>query len=318
MMVAEVNKLIIKTLIIRGSIHLPQVGTLYIKRSAATTISRSSVTTPRLDISFSTHLEAISLIDEIASAANIGTTQANDIYQRWLDKTRSANRLVIEGLGILNNKSFIADKQLLTLLNPHTTNELTITRNHKKRSGKVASFVAVIILFAAIAGYYLYDMTATSGVVAPVDGTIELQDIPPRVMTTPAYNITADNDMPITEEQAHEDSISTAEQQVDVVVDNGAESYTKVEIVCDDWRDTDVIRHYLVVGSYSTEENVERAISLLEKQHKELKFSYFKLGTMYAVAAFGSAERDDCEAFKSEHRDLFKQSWIYTPRKYRE
>ena len=61
-----------------------------------------------------------------------------------------------------------------------------------------------------------------------------------------------------------------------------------------------------------------RAISSLEKQFVGHMFSYFRLGTMYAVAAYGSAKREDCETFKRDYNDDFKQSWIYTPRKYRE
>lgn len=321
-MIAEVNKIILNTLISQGGILLPEVGTLYVKRTPANIISRNSVATPRLNILFATHLQAYSLVDVIASMANIGTAQAKDIYERWLDKVRSGNRLTIEGVGTLNDKSFIVDEQLLRRLNPQSAKDVTITRSHSRGRVLVAAVVAVLLLCVAGAGYYLYDRGVISGVVASADENTELPNIPPRVMTTPAYNITAECDECVDKEETLPDTTIIAEQVT--IEESEAEAEAEIAIaieadeVSSDWRENDNTRHYVVVGSYSTEENAERAIASLEKRFTEQKFSFFKLGTMYAVAAYGSAERDDCEAFKRENKDNFKQSWIYTPRKYRE
>jgi hypothetical protein len=42
------------------------------------------------------------------------------------------------------------------------------------------------------------------------------------------------------------------------------------------------------------------------------------LGTMYAVAAFGSYDKAECEEFKRAYTKEFKQAWVHTPRRYRE
>ena len=44
---------------------------------------------------------------------------------------------------------------------------------------------------------------------------------------------------------------------------------------------------------------------------------YFKLGSMFAVAVYGSKELSDCQEFKQAHIKEFPQSWIYTLKRYR-
>lgn len=319
-MIAEVNKLILNALIARGGIHLPDVGTLHIKRTPATAISRNTIATPRLNITFSTHLEACSIVEVIASTANIDTTQAKDIYERWLDKVRSGNRLTIDGVGTLNDKSFIVDEQLLMQLNPHTMEDITITRNHKRWRGIIAAVIITIILCSAGVGYYLYDRGVISGVVVSTKEDEVLPNIPPRVMTTPAYNITTESTDNVSEDKLLQDTTLVVEQIATEESEDGVtmEISNDSDEASNDWREIDDVRHYVVVGSYSTEQNAMRAISSLEKQFVGHMFSYFRLGTMYAVAAYGSVKREDCEAFKRDYNDDFKQSWIYTPRKYRE
>ena len=320
-MIAEVNKLILNILITRGSVLLPEIGTLYVKRTPAKIISRSSVAVSYLEIAFSTHLEALSLVDAIVSTANIDVSQAKDIYQRWLDKVRSGNRVTIDCIGVLNDKSFIVDNQLNKLLNPQDYADIAITRNYKGVNGKVAAIIFVLLLCAAGAGYYLYDRCGgVSGVVASTDDDAELSNIPPRVVTTPASDIKEDDGATAADDFSLQDGSIVAEQVATTAEKKDAETQisTQVENIGNDWREIDGIRHYVVVGSYSTEENAARAISTLDERFESHCFSYFRLGSMYAVAAYGSVKREDCETFKREYNDDFKQSWIYTPRKYRE
>jgi len=311
-MVGEVNRLILNTIASKEGVLLPEVGTLYVCRKPAEVLSRGSVAVPHYDIAFSSHREAQSLVDIIATTANIDRQQALDIYGRWLDKVRTESGLNIEGVGVLNNKSFVVDKELIRLLNPYVANVLEVTRRSSKVSGRIAVGAMVMLLIVCAVGGWLYlggyqiDNGAESGVVSTVITENDMPNIPPRIMTTPA-NIVADvvDTLPIEEPLQSSGSIEEA-----VVSDES--------ILDDDWRTKDDIRHYVVVGSYSTEENVRRAIATLEERYTELRFSHFKLGTMYAVAAFGSSQREACEEFSLKHRDDFSQSWIHTPRKYKE
>jgi hypothetical protein len=111
-----------------------------------------------------------------------------------------------------------------------------------------------------------------------------------------------------TEEQG-----SAAEQIAEIVETPEPEVVTPA-----DWRDNENIHHWVVIGSYSTTENAERAIKEFETKSPDLMFSHIRLGSMYAVASYGSAEKTDCEEFVQNHKSDFTQLWIYTPKRYRE
>ena len=105
------------------------------------------------------------------------------------------------------------------------------------------------------------------------------------------------------------------EQQDVAAADVIDEVAAEIEIY--DWRDDVNVRHWLVVGSYSNTENAERAIADIVKRMPDAQCNYFKLGSMFAVAVFGSAEISDCQEYKRAYIKEFPQSWVYTPKRYR-
>lgn len=308
-MVSEVNKLIFNALISEGAVHLPEVGTLFVERIPAGMVARNGVGVPSYAISFSNHRDARSIIDIIAQIADIETSQAMDIYERWLDKVRHGNELAIEGVGVLHNKSFVADKELLMQLNPLGINELTISR--RRGSGVVAPIFVLAILLLCIGGGAYYYFTTHAVVESQNDVVVASNDV---VVEEEVAEVVASE---LVESSLSSDSVAEEvyiPENESVTIDS---SDAVIENVVVDWRTNADIRHYVVVGSYSTEKNVERAINELSSKYNELMFSYFQLGSMYAVAAFGSTKREDCERFVSEYKQSFPQVWIHTPRKHK-
>lgn len=292
-MVGEVNKLIFNTLISEGAVHLPDVGVIYLNRVAATEVARDRVVAPRISVQFSSQMKANSLIDVISNVASVDSAQAEDIYLRWLDKVCSTNSVDIEGVGRVVNKSFVADDELLKSLNPHSVNEIKISLRRSNR-GFVAAIITLIVL--AFAGYILYanlDFTAPKTEVAEV---VKEQGSEPKMEV-------------ITEEP-------TVPSDVNDNVDKPTETVVVEEV--NDWRVAADIRHWVIIGSYSTTENAERAIAALSEKYLELMFDYIRLGSMYAVSPFGSSDIADCEVFKSEYKHEFKQMWIHTPKRFKE
>ena len=292
-MVGEVNKLIFNTLISESAVHLPDVGVIHLNRVAATEVARDRVATPRISVQFSSQMKANSLVDVISNVANVDSSQAEDIYSRWLDKVRTANGIDIEGIGRVVNKSFVAEEQLLKSLNPYSVNEIKITRRRSNR-GFVAAIITLIVL--ALVGYILYtnlDFPATETEVAEV---LKEQGSEPKMEV-------------ITEE-------STVPSEVNDNVDKPTETVVVEEV--NDWRKSADIRHWVIIGSYSTTENAERAIASLSQKYSEFKFDYIKLGSMYAVTPFGNSDIAECEAFKSEYKREFTQMWIHTPKRFKE
>ena len=306
-MVSEVNKLIFNALISDGAVHLPEVGTIFVERKAAGMVTRNSVGVPSYAISFSNHRDARSIVDIIVQIADIEVSQAMDIYERWLDKVRHGNELAIDGVGVLHNKSFVADNELLMQLNPLGANELSISR--RRGSGVVVPVIVLVILLLSIGGGAYYYFTTHAVVESQNDVVVASNDV---VVEEEVVEV----DVP---KLVVSDSLSDSVADEVYIDENETIDYgdVVVEDVVEDWRANADIRHYVVVGSYSTEKNAERAINELSGKYNELLFSYFKLGSMYAVAAFGSTNREDCERFVSEYKQSFPQVWIHTPRKHK-
>ena len=140
----------------------------------------------------------------------------------------------------------------------------------------------------------------------PVDQTVEITGVAPEV---------TEIETPLVEDIEIADTEIITESE-DIAIETPTETQ-EVEEVIADWRSRDDIRHWVVVGSYSTTNNAERAISDIEKRYPEILCTYYRLGNMYAVVVFGSADNEECQQFKRAHSKEFKQSWIHTPKKFK-
>ena len=301
-MVSEVNKLIYNTLITSGGVLLPEVGTIFIERIPATALSKKRISAPRYELSFSSHRPATSIVDSIQLATNISEKEALDIYERWLDKVRVDGVVTIEGVGVLRNKSFVADRAILAQINPVDNAVIEVIT---KKNRVVLYFAPILLMIVAIiAGVNYFILPSNNEPINEVVAKVTERDPIPQ----PEQNVTPIEEM--------ENLISEDIEVVEPVVEEATQE-PEPEVI-DDWRVNSDIRHWAVIGSYSTEDNVNRAIANLEKQHPDLKFSSFKLGSMYAVSPFGSTDRETCEEFVSNYRDDFKQIWIHTPKRHKE
>lgn len=309
-MVNEVNKIIHNTILDQGGVSLPGIGTIYVTRKPATKISSKSISAPRLTLALSPDKRSISIVDAIANIAQIEITQAEDIYRRWLNKvTQDDGSISIFEVCSINNSHIVIDPLFSSKLNPSSNNEIEIScQSHTYRN---ICIILAVIAVAFVAAYWLYSnmLKETTSNEAQVEISTEaitdnnIDEI--EIILSDNQDITTDD---ITEEIT-DDEI--------VVEEQGSTTDMIESVTIDDWRQRDDIRHWVVVGSYSTEENLTRAITDLEAKNPEIMFDSFKLGSMHAVAAFGSSEYADCESFKQEHIKQFKQSWIHTPRKYK-
>ena len=294
-MVGEVNKLIFNTLTTKQTINLPGVGTLFVASTSAKIEAKNRVQPPLYTIEFSSHKAADSLVDEIAAVANIDTKSAQDIYDRWLDKVKEGSVITIEGVGELRGKSFVCNDALLQTLN--VLPAVTI----RKRSNKttIVWYIMALLMTGVCAGTAYYILTLKDAETVADNQPIEIvEHIVENTIneTTEALPTEDTTPEPIIEQEVEEPQVS--------------EPY--------DWREDTEAIHRVVVGSYSTEENARRAMADIEKRLPELRCSVFTLGSMYAVAAFGSNDKAECEEFKRTYTKEFEQAWVHTPRRYRE
>lgn len=153
-MVNEVNKIVYNTLVAERSIHLPRVGTLSIVRHAAVAESRSRVTSPKWTVEFSVQGVATSVVDVIAIEGGVDILRAEDIYSRWIDRVSNDSTLKIEGVGVLRDSSFVAERAFLDLFNTPSVATLHVKR---RNGGRVVLFVLAIIavtLLGAVSAWY--------------------------------------------------------------------------------------------------------------------------------------------------------------------
>ena len=292
-----VNNLIYNTLIADGSVALPSVGRLSIVRRPAS-MSGKKVSPPQYVVEFSSATEGRTIVDVVSDVASVDLVQAEDIYRRWLDKVRTERGVVIEGVGELRNKSFVAVPELLGALNLVGNAPIRITR---RRSGGVWFYAVAAMLIIAVAAYFAIGHFDTPDIVACEETNIEVE----KSVSETEYMADAETIADVVEEPV----MDVAEKPVAEVVE---EPVTKVAKA---WNEEDDIRHWVVIGTYSTSDNAERAKRDAERGDEGCVCDVFRLGSMYAVVAFGAAEREACEEFKRAHHAKYPQAWIHTPKR---
>lgn len=292
-----VNNLIYNTLIADGSVVLPSVGRLSIVRRPAS-MSGKKVSPPQYVVEFSSATEGRTIVDVVSDVASVDLVQAEDIYRRWLDKVRTERGVVIEGVGELRNKSFVAVPELLGALNLVGNAPIRITR---RRSGGVWFYAVAAMLIIAVAAYFAIGHFDTPDIVACEETNIEVE----KSVSETEYMADAETIADVVEEPV----MDVAEKPVAEVVEEPVTEVAKA------WNEEDDIRHWVVIGTYSTSDNAERAKRDAERGDEGCVCDVFRLGSMYAVVAFGAAEREACEEFKRAHRAKYPQAWIHTPKR---
>ena len=292
-----VNNLIYNTLIADGSVVLPSVGRLSIVRRPAS-MSGKKVSPPQYVVEFSSATEGRTIVDVVSDVASVDLVQAEDIYRRWLDKVRTERGVVIEGVGELRNKSFVAVPELLGALNSVGNAPIRITR---RRSGGVWFYAVAAMLIIAVAAYFAIGHFDTPDIVACEETNIEVE----KSVSETEYMADAETIADVVEEPV----MDVAEKPVAEVVEEPVTEVAKA------WNEEDDIRHWVVIGTYSTSDNAERAKRDAERGDEGCVCDVFRLGSMYAVVAFGAAEREACEEFKRAHHAKYPQAWIHTPKR---
>lgn len=353
-MVNEVNKLIFNTLLDKGAVYIPEIGTIRIERTAARKMFRGRVAPYTLGVSFTTSCEAMSLVDAIISIACVSTDDAEDIVRRWLKKSTDNGRVVITDVGVIQNGVFTADQELTKVLDSGNR-VVVITRNSGSKSFSwVATIIVALCLFGGIAAYFTLsdnadskaDTTITSSnnvadntTQPDADTDTETTPIMDSVEIVSQSNIAATNDLTsndetvVAEQTIATDDTSTHEtkevETADIVAGNNDENVESAatiaqdstqnsseEVIVADWRNMSV-RHYVIFGSYSVPSNANAAIRKIMRKNPAAQCKIIKLGNMHAVAVYGSYSRRDCEIFKRNHRSLYRDSWIHTPKRFK-
>ena len=302
-MVNEVGKIIRNTLLSHGAVLLPSVGTLYIARKSAASIAKNRVACPEYRIEYTSDRKAISVVDAIAKYASLSIDGAEDIYMLWLDKVRKNDVVEIFSVGTLRNKSFIADDEFIAAINPCKGEIVAITKQ-RRRNNRVALCIAIsaaIIAIAVGAYIFLYPKSDNSNNIATESPEITI--VATEIPTTDSkynYKIIATNDVSTSDSDI---VTEVAEKEsVDIIIENDRP-----------WFEHENIRHYVVVGSYSSKRNAENALNDINSQNiPDVSCYRFMRGKMHTLAIYGSSDLAACEEFVALHKRDFPQAWVYS------
>lgn len=291
-MIEEVNKIIYNMLISGRGVYLPGVGTLFIERQGARRIDKNRLMSPRNVVAFSSQEQAPSLVDEIVAIAGCQRQQAEDIFERWIAKTREGADVTIGGVGVLRGKSFIADKTFNSTINPKGVRTLVVRRRSSHAWIYAVCGVAVAVALAFFAYLQWGDSWGIDQANVASDKPQELT-----VAAEPAVDPVAErNEEQVAGQSAEPLSATTQAASPDVqpqVVQNKAYAY------------------YVVMGVFSSEQNAQRAVEHLRSNIKDAAAEVRPFGDKYMVTAFGSDKREECNVFVRSYHDIYPDLWIY-------
>lgn len=291
-MIEEVNKIIYNMLISGRGVFLPGVGTLFIERQGARRIDKNRLMSPRNVVAFSSQEQAPSLVDEIVAIAGCQRQQAEDIFERWIAKTREGADVTIGGVGVLRGKSFIADKTFNSTINPKGVRTLVVRRQSSHAWIYAVCGVAVAVALAFFAYLQWGDSWG-------IDQANVASDKPQEQTVTaePAVDPVAErNEEQVAGRSAEPLSATEQAASPDVqpqVVQNKAYAY------------------YVVMGVFSSEQNAQRAVEQLRSKIKDAAAEVRPFGDKYMVTAFGSDQREECNVFVRSYHDIYPDLWIY-------
>ena len=347
-MVDAVNRLIGNILAGPGALFLPDVGSLRTERQPARRISKRRILPPCRSVAFSSQPQGVSLVDEIAAAAGVDGEKAAEIYRTWLGRVRREERLEIEGVGTLVQKSFRLDPAFDRRINPAGREPVTV------RSGRRFDFVlwlgVAAILFAVGFGGYWWWSDRTS------DG--QSDGMPSAVRTVSEANADRMDADPASEPTVggsageaadREHAASAAESAVagetgvragSATVPAGGEPLSDAAAERSEaelpgrstagGRDGSVSdaarvsgdgvlplvsgRRYVVLGVFSTAENAARAVGDAAAKEPALRCTIYRFGAKYMVSPFESDDAETCTQFIRAHAQTAPGMWTYTAR----
>lgn len=316
-MVGEVNKIVYNMLISGKGVFLPEVGTLYIEHQGARKLSENKLAGPRNVVAFSSQKQAPSLVDEVVGIAGCSTEQAQDIYNRWLQKTRQDGVLTIEGVGVLKDKSFVAEAAFNSAINPKGVKTIII-----RRKSHAWIYILCALCVAVALGFFAYimwgdkilptsDKAAKSEVATTTENAIVADTLSADNMEQPASagdDVVAENVQSVPSENATAVSGVAAE----TATENAEQQKTVSPATHKDY-----YAYYVVAGVFSSEQNAERAVASFKTKVPNAVCAIVPRGEKYMVTLFGSDSQEECTAFMNANRDLspeLNSLWIYNKR----
>ena len=312
-MVDEVNRLVGNLLAAGSGVFLPGVGSLFVERRGARRLSKRSVQPPCRVVSFSSQQQGVSLADELARTLHCDAAGAQDVYDRWLSRTREGDVLTIEGVGVLKFKNFTLAPAFDRLLNPQGHEPVRI-KPARRLDWALWVGIAAIGIAAVYGGrefLLLYpeapEAAAVTEIPAASDsfGTVEAPDA--LVEAPPTERSVAGESAAQAGGAASGASVPDAAPEPETAETHPAQEQDAPTALLSG-------RHYVVLGVFSTEENARRAVRETEARESALRCRIYRFGGKFMVSPFSSDDAGACAQFIRVQDGRFPDMWTYTAR----
>lgn len=319
-MTEQVGRLVGNLLAGGGEVFLPGVGTLYTERRPARRIDRRTVQPPCRVVSFSSQQRGVSLVDEIARIIRkAGTapevdpqTVAQGVYDRWLARAQEADRLTVEGVGVLAFKNFTPDEAFERRLNPQGREPVKI-RAPRRFDWALWLGVAAIAVALVYGGREFLMFSAEPDAVAVETVGAERADAPAPVEAPDALAEAPQPEQPeqpaaVEEFPQPADTASSGASvpETTPVAEASAESGEPAALLSG--------HHYVVLGVFSTTENAGRALREIAAKEPEFRCRIYRFGEKFMVSPFSSDDAGACAQFIRVQDGRFPDMWTYTAR----
>lgn len=294
---SQTDNLIFNELAAKRDVCLPNVGSLIVRCTGAKRLSARRLLPPHTDILFSKESRGTSLVDTIATVAGVSQERAAAIYGQWLQNNLREGVLTIEGVGVIHENEFAADRQFDNLINPMGNKEIRI---QPLTNWFVISFAVLCLLFAiGVAGYIIYSEHIFAD-------KMEKSSVG-KIAAAPTVA------EPVVAEQPTAEPAETT--QTKAPVQNAAEQTTANEEQQTDILPMSVGNSYAVWGVYAELANAEEWQSRVNRRFTDLDARIYRYGERYMVALFECNTRSECvrkaESLK-ERSHTFDEVWVYT------
>lgn len=247
-------------------------------------------------------------------------SQARDIYDRWLMRTRQDDVLTIEGVGVLKFKHFTPDEAFDRRINPQGHTPVRIHRPRRFDGAMWIGIAAIVFVVAFTAYWWLDNRHAASTVTTGSESVTLVAAAPAATEHSAAAEASADG--------VGADSVTDPAAAGTASAASGAEgaaqdaaSALRAEAPTDtapaaDGEPARLVsgRRYVVLGVFSTPENAARAAQLAREKEGSFRCGVYRFGAKFMVSPFESEDAEACTLFIRAHAETFPGMWTYTAR----
>ena len=309
----QVSNLVYNALAKRQGVVLPGIGTLYAVTVPAEMQKPGVVTPPVNRVELVTdELPGIPhIVDLIAGYDQTDPEQAREIYNRWLAENCSEEGVTIGAVGNIREGVFTPDPGLEEALNPVDTGAVRLPgRIDAKRVAMWVVFAVLIGVGISVGAIVWYEYSEQMRIVRLSEQPVLPASVP-AAPDSPAVKVpaAAGSDSSAGESGAPAGADSSAAvpaKQPEPVREPATVPAAKLVPA------TAAMHYYVIVGTYSTDQNAEKFIASPKKKNDQLEYAKIPMPNgKILVSVFGATAETEANRMKNEVSGLFPDAWVF-------